>query len=163
MDKLGHLIREMIAYYAGDVRRISHFLKVYGFAKTIGELECLDENTQEILELSALTHDIGIKNSEMKYGSSDGKFQQIEGPPEAKPLLEKLDISPAVIDRVCWLIAHHHSYSDINGLDYQILVESDFLVNIDEDNMSPESIQHVREKLFKTQAGINLLHAIYRF
>ena len=101
----------MIAYYAGDVRRINHFLKVYSFAKTIGEMEGLDESTQEIIEIAALTHDIGIKNSEKKYYSSAGNYQQIEGPPEAKKLLEGLGIESSVIDRVCWLIAHHHTYT----------------------------------------------------
>jgi HD superfamily phosphodiesterase len=43
---------------------VNHLLKVYGFAKTIGEREGLDADTQEILEIAALTHDIGIRNSE---------------------------------------------------------------------------------------------------
>ena len=65
MNLIGQIINAMIAYYAGDVRRINHFLKVYGFAKAIGEMEGLDEST-EIIEIAALTHDIGIKNSEKK-------------------------------------------------------------------------------------------------
>ena len=92
MNHIGQVINAMIAYYAGDVRRINHFLKVYGFAKAIGEIECLDESTQEILEIAALTHDIGIKNSEKKYSSSAGKYQQIEGSPEAKTLLADLGV-----------------------------------------------------------------------
>ncbi len=28
-------------YYAGDVKRINHFIKVYGFAKTIGEMSAV--------------------------------------------------------------------------------------------------------------------------
>lgn len=84
MNLIGQIINAMIAYYTGDVRRINHFLKVYGFAKAIGEMEGLDESTQKILEIAALSHDIGIKNSEKKYNSSAGNYQQIEGPPEAK-------------------------------------------------------------------------------
>ena len=103
MNLIGKIINAMIAYYAGDVRRINHFLKVYGFAKAIGEMEGLEESTQEILEITALTHDIGIKNSEKKYNNSAGNYQQIEGPPEAKKLLEGLGIESGVIDRVCWL------------------------------------------------------------
>lgn len=61
MDKTGRLIGEMINYYAADPRRINHFLKVYGFAKAIGEMESVNAETQEILEIAALTHDIGIK------------------------------------------------------------------------------------------------------
>ena len=151
----------MIAYYAGDVRRINHFLKVYSFAKTIGEMEGLDESTQEIIEIAALTHDIGIKNSEKKYNSSAGNYQQIEGPPEAKKLLERLDVESGIIDRVYWLIAHHHTYTDIQGIDYQILVEADFLVNFYEDNVSQDSIQSIRDKIFKTLSGKMILNAIY--
>ena len=60
MDTIVHVINEMVSYYAGDARRINHFLKVYGFAKTIGELEWLSEQKQQILEMAAVTHDIGI-------------------------------------------------------------------------------------------------------
>ena len=161
MNLIGQIINAMIAYYAGDVRRINHFLKVYSFAKTIGEMEGLDESTQEIIEIAALTHDIGIKNSEKKYYSSAGNYQQIEGPPEAKKLLAELGIESGVIDRVCWLIAHHHTYTDIQGIDYQILVEADFLVNFYEDNMSNDSVHSVGSKIFKTLSGKAILNAIY--
>jgi HD domain. len=161
MNRTGQLIDAMVSYYAGDARRINHFLKVYGFARTIGELEGLDAGTQENLEIAALTHDIGIKNSEKKYGSAAGSHQQIEGPPEAEKLLSELNVSPAVIERVCWLIAHHHTYTDIQGSDYQILVEADFLVNIFEDDMPPESVRSLRDKIFKTASGKKMLSAIY--
>jgi HD superfamily phosphodiesterase len=161
MIESGPLIGAMTAYYAGDARRVNHFLKVYGFAKAIGELEGLDENTQEILETAALTHDIGIKNSEKKYGSSAGCYQQTEGPGEAEKMLKELGASPAVIGRVCWLIAHHHTYTDISGSDYQILVEADFLVNIYEDELSLEAIKSIKNNIFKTPSGIRLLTALY--
>ena len=161
MVSIGQVINAMIEYYAGDVRRVNHFLKVYGFAKAIGEAEGLADGTQQILEIAALTHDIGIKNSEKKYNSSAGNYQQIEGPPEAKKLLEELDVDEAVIDRVCWLITHHHIYTDIQGIDYQILVETDFLVNAYEDNMSIEAVNNVRDKVFKTKSGNKLLNKLY--
>ena len=33
------LALEMIKYYAGDIKRINHFIKVHGYAKAIGEAE----------------------------------------------------------------------------------------------------------------------------
>ena len=39
----------MIAYDAGDPRRIHHFLKVHAFARLIGLSEGLDGHTQSIL------------------------------------------------------------------------------------------------------------------
>ncbi|WP_227020691.1 hypothetical protein [Sinanaerobacter chloroacetimidivorans] len=56
MKKTGQVINEMIHYYAGDPLQINHFLKVYGFAKAIGEMEGLDAETQEILEKHAGIH-----------------------------------------------------------------------------------------------------------
>lgn len=161
MNKNMKVMDAMIVYYSGDVRRINHFLKVYGFAKAIGELEGLNEYTQEILEIAAITHDIGIKNSEIKYNSTAGNFQQIEGPPEARRMLEELSIDQRVVDRVCWLIAHHHTYEGICEVDYQILIEADFLVNAFEGSLSDHSIQNFKTKLFKTNAGIKFLDNLY--
>lgn len=161
MKKIGSVIDAMINYYAGDVPRINHFLKVYGFTKAIGEMEGIGDTTQEILEAAALTHDIGIKNSEQKYNSASGYYQQLEGPQEAKELLEKLEFGSGLIDRVCWLIAHHHTYDDIKDIDYQILVEADFLVNAYEEDLSEAAVQKIRTRLFKTPAGISFLDRMY--
>ena len=159
--KTADVLLEMIRYNAGDARRVNHLIKVYGFAKVIGEREGLDARTQEILEIAALTHDIGIRNSERKYGSCSGEHQQVEGPPEARTLLEALQADEALVERVCWLIAHHHTYSNIQELDYQILVEADFLVNAYEDEMDEDAIKTVRERIFRTKTGIELLDTLY--
>lgn len=161
MIQTGRVIASMIDYFAGDARRINHFMKVYGFAKTIGELEQLDKRTQLILEVAAVTHDIGIKNSEMKYNSSAGCYQQTEGPPEAKKLLEDLWFDEELVDRVCWLIARHHTYDDIVDIDCQILVEADFIVNAYEDELSAEAIQNVEKMIFRTKTGKRLLNEMY--
>lgn len=159
--KIGDVAAAMCAYNAGDARRVNHLMKVFAFAKTIGEREGLDAQTQEILEVAALTHDIGIRNSERKYGNCTGAHQQEEGPPEARVLLIRLGAEEALIERVCWLIAHHHAYTNIKGLDYQILVEADFLVNAYEDEMDEDAIRTVQEKLFCTQTGKELLKKLY--
>ncbi|ADL50310.1 HD domain-containing protein [Clostridium cellulovorans] len=161
MRNVGNVISAMIEYYAGDVRRINHFLKVYGFAKAIGEMEKLSPLKQEILEVASVVHDIGIKNSEIKYNSSAGNYQQIEGPPVAEEMLKKLGYEDNFIKRVCFLIAHHHTYTDIDNYDYQILVEADFLVNIDEDQLSMDVVRSVKEKIFRTEVGIKYLNVLY--
>ena len=124
------LITEMMKYYTGDPKRIQHFIKVYQFAKMIGELEKLPEEVQHILETAAIVHDIGIKPAEEKYGSCGGKLQEQEGPAAAEEMLQRLGYRPEVIDRVCYLVGHHHTYDHIDGSDYRILVEADFLFNI---------------------------------
>ena len=160
-NQVANVIQAMIRYNEADPKRIQHALKVYAFAKNIGELEGLDENQLEILEIASVLHDIGIKNSEAKYGSSSGKYQELEGPPVARKLLLESGFDEAVIQRVSFLIGHHHTYQEICGDDYQILVEADFLVNIAEDNMTPLQAQEVLQKIFKTKTGKEYLSEMY--
>ena len=141
------IMQKAIEYDKGDARRINHFMKVYAYAKQIGELEGLDKNQQQILEIAAVLHDIGIHESERKYNSSAGSYQQIEGPPIAEKILNSLNISEEIIKRVCYLISHHHTYTDITETDYQILVEADFIVNIYEDDLSRKQIESIKEKI----------------
>lgn len=155
------LIEKMMEYYAGDPKRVQHFLKVYEFAKLIGESESLDTEIMHILRTAAIVHDIGIKISEEKYGSSNGKYQEKEGPAVAEPMLLALGYDEAVIDRVLFLIAHHHTYNEIEGLDYQILVEADFLVNLFEDGSSREAAQKVQKNIFKTNTGTKYLSGLF--
>lgn len=155
------VIMDMITYFKRDAIRINHALKVYTFAKTIGELENLDKDDQFILELAAVLHDIGIKVSEEKYNSSAGKYQEIEGPGVAANILEKFNLNEKHLKRILYLIGNHHSYSKIDHLDFQILVEADFLVNIFEDSMKRDAIEIVKSKYFKTVTGMQFLESMY--
>lgn len=155
------LIEKMMEYYAGDPKRVQHFLKVYTFAKLIGESEKLQPEMMHILRTAAIVHDIGIKISEEKYGSSNGKYQEKEGPAAAEPMLLALGYEEEVIDRVLFLIAHHHTYNEIEGQDYQILVEADFLVNLFEDGSSKKTVQKVKENIFRTKTGIMYLETLF--
>ena len=58
-------------------------------------------------------------------------------------------------------IACHHTLHSIDGADYQILIEADYLVNADENGYSKDNIRSFGETYFKTAAGKNLLHALY--
>ena len=160
-DKISQITEKMIAYDRGDIRRIEHFMKVYGYAAVIGKLEGLDPDIQEILETAALLHDIGIKISEEKYHSSAGKYQEIEGPAEARKLLDEAGAEKELTDRVCWLIGHNHTYSNIQDMDHQILVEADFLVNMAEEHFSKEAVSRTLETIFRTKSGISLLKSIW--
>ncbi|SFG88518.1 HD domain-containing protein [Desulfotomaculum arcticum] len=155
------VIKKMILYFDGDIKRINHALKVYAFAKSIGELEDVSGEKLQILELASILHDIGIKESEKKYSSSAGKYQQIEGPPVARDLLQEFNIGQHFIDRVCYLIGNHHTYTRIDDIDFQILVEADFLVNIFEDDLGKEQVNSIKQKYFKTKAGLSYLDSMY--
>lgn len=143
----------MIELYKGDAKRIQHFCKVHSYAKLIAETENVDENCLFIIEAAALTHDIGIHICEEKYGSCNGKLQEKEGPAIAEKLLEELGFDRNVSERVQYLIAHHHTYGNINEMDYQILVEADFLVNIMEEGSSKEAAIKAYQNIFKTPCG----------
>ena len=157
-----NIISKMIGYFGKDIVRINHALKVYTFARNIALFENLSEQQFRVLEISSILHDIGIKVSELKYGSSAGNYQELEGPPVALKLLEEFSLHSDVIERVSFLIGNHHSYEKINGIDFQILIEADFLVNIFEDNYTTDQIETVKTKYFKTKTGIKYLTSIYQ-
>ena len=156
MNKLDQITLKMIEHDAGSAKRIQHFLKVHRFAQLIGRAEQLDEHLQFILECAAIVHDIAIGPCKKKYGRCTGDLQEKEGPAYARELLAAFDLPEEDIQRICYLVAHHHSYHSIDGLDYQILVEADLLVNLYEEQISPEGIESTLERIFKTQTGIKL-------
>ncbi|NLY35801.1 MAG: HD domain-containing protein [Tissierellia bacterium] len=161
MERHRSLILSMMNYEKGCPQRIQHFLKVLSFSELIAQMEGLDGNTQEVLKSAAVVHDIGIRPSLKRYGSSAGQYQQLEGPPLARSLLEILGYDEKVIERVCYLVGHHHSYDEIDGEDYQILVEADFLVNIYEGDMKVDAIRAVRDNIFRTDSGKFIFDRLY--
>lgn len=158
---LNSLAREMTRYDSGDAQRVQHFFKVHAFSRLIGEQEGLDEGTLFILETAAYVHDIGIKRAEEKYHSSAGPYQEELGPAEAENMLTALGFEHDVIQRVMYLVGHHHTYTNIDGMDYQILVEADFLVNLFENGNSPESIRSAKERIFRTGTGTALCEEMF--
>ena len=159
--KLDRLCLAMIDYDRRDPMRIQHLIKVHAFSAMIGRGEGLDEKTQLILEAAAYVNDIGIHRAEILCGKSDGKLQEKYGPAEAKPGLEKIGFEKDEIDRICYLIGDHHTYKDIDGMDYQILVEADFLVNLYEDHSSVAGIQSAYSKIFRTECGKKIFREMY--
>ncbi len=158
---MNSLYEAMAEYDEGDAMRIQHFTKVWTYARMIGIGEGLSVEMQNILEIAAIVHDIGIHKAERSFGSSDGKLQEKLGPGEAIKLLTDLGYPRRIIDRVAYLVGHHHTYTDIDGTDYQILVEADFLVNIYEDELSEEAAKSAYERIFRTETGKRLFRQMY--
>jgi hypothetical protein len=155
------LFMEMVRYDQNDPKRIQHFTKVHAYAHLIGLQEGLSEKEQMIVEAAAIVHDIGIRASERIYGDCSGKHQEELGPFLAKDMLLKLGYEQDVIERICYLVGHHHTYNDIQGMDYQILVEADFLVNLYEDNIPNAGIANAYAKIFKTKTGKDLCEKMF--
>ena len=163
INMLNKLHMAMIELYKGDSRRIQHFCKVHSYARLIAQMENVDYKTLFIIETAALTHDIGIHTCEEKYGECGGRLQEKEGPALAKELLERLGFETDISERVQYLIAHHHTYNNIDEIDYQILVEADFLVNIMEDGLSKEAALKAYESIFKTTCGKMICREMFDF
>jgi HD superfamily phosphodiesterase len=162
-QQLDDLFMDMIAYYDGDPKRIQHFTKVHSYARLIGIGEELDDASLFILEAAAYTHDIGIRVAEEKYGRCDGKLQEQEGPIIAQKMLSQLGFENYIVERICFLIGHHHTYDNIDGLDYQILVEADFLVNLYEDDAGNRAIGKAYKRIFKTETGKKIFRLMFGY
>ena len=162
-QQLDDLFMGMIAYYDGDPKRIQHFTKVHSYARLIGIGEELDDASLFILEAAAYTHDIGIRVAEEKYGRCDGKLQEQEGPIIAQKMLSQLGFENYIVERICFLIGHHHTYDNIDGLDYQILVEADFLVNLYEDDAGNRAIDKAYKRIFKTETGKKIFRLMFGY
>ncbi len=151
----------MIHLSRGNRQDIQHFLKVYAYAKTIGELEGLDPDAQWGLEAAALLHDMGRPLCKEKYGSTAGPLQEREGAILAEVFLKEGGVPEAQAQRVVFLVGHHHSPAGADGLDYQILLEADYLVNAAEKNLTQENLRAALEDLFRTPTGIALLKSVF--
>ena len=160
-DTAANILLAACAYNGADPKRNHHLLKVHNYCRMIAEGEQLDAHTRFVLEAAAALHDIGIHEAERVHGSTSGAYQQLEGPPIARQLLAPFALPAEDVERICWLIAHHHTYSPIDGIDHQILLEADFLVNAEEEHMKPETLASIRERVFKTESGTRFLDRLF--
>lgn len=161
MSIISEAAEAMIRHEEGCRSRIAHFLKVASFARLIALQETDDRSLRQLIELAALTHDIGIKPSLAKYGSAAGPLQEKEGPPLAQALLSEIGAEQGQNCRICWLVGHHHTLQPVEGLDHQIIIEADYLVNADEGALPAAAIVKFRDDHFRTAAGIRLLNLVF--
>ena len=161
MKTISEITRKMIVCSAGNLHDIHHFMKVWAYARLIGESEGLEEKTQLTLEIAAITHDIACPLCRKKYGSTAGPLQEREGALIVREFLADTGLEQEMIDRVSYLVGHHHTYHPVDGLDYRILLEADYLVNADESGYPYGKILEDRETVFLTRAGMELLDAMY--
>ncbi|MBP3218018.1 MAG: HD domain-containing protein [Lachnospiraceae bacterium] len=154
-------IIKMISISEGNEHDINHFLKVWGYARTIGEAEKLDERTLKTLELAAVVHDIACPSLRKEHGSAPGGLQEKAGPDLVREFFSGSNIDADMLERICFLVGHHHTYKDVDGLDHQILLEADFLVNAGEQENDRKAVRSFHENVFRTQTGLALLENIY--
>ena len=158
---VAEVVKKMVEYSKGDLHDISHFMKVYAYAKTIAEGENLSPEHQKLVEVTAVVHDIACPLCRVKYGNANGKHQEEESAALLEEFFADSDLPKEFVDRVSYIVSHHHTITGIDGIDYQILVEADFLVNLAEEQSSKETIESVKNKIFKTKTGIWLINKIF--
>ena len=146
------LIRDMMKVFGDDQKRIDHAMAVLFHAEQILPAE---GGNPLVVKAAAILHDIGIHQAERKYSSSAAKYQEIEGPPVAREILLKYDLDEAIVEHICRIIANHHSAKDIDTLEFRIIRDADWLVNIPEEfsDIGKEKMQELIDRVFKTNKG----------
>lgn len=158
---LARLYGAMIDHEAANMGRIGHFMKVYTYARFIGLAENLCTHTQFILESAALAHDIGIRPALEQYHSAAGPYQESLGAQKLEALLPTLGYNADDTRRIAFLVGHHHSTDGVDGMDWRILLEADFLVNAHEGSMNAGQIAAAKSAFFRTARGTQLLEKLY--
>ncbi len=158
---IARIMEKMIAFSGGNLHDIDHFIRVWTYAKTIGEMEKLDKEERFILEAAVIIHDIAFPLCREKYGNTNGKLQEAEGISLAKTFLSDTGMTEEQIERIAYLVGHHHTFQEIDGLDYQILVEADYIANAAENGYSRQNVENFLKKIMKTESGKRILTAIF--
>lgn len=159
--KIFDIAKEIIKFSDGYVHDIDHLLKVWSYARIIAMASNVDEETMYLIEVESLIHDIACPLCRKKYGDTDGKHQEIESDSLVRDFLGALNVEQKIIDRVSFVVSHHHTYSDIDGMDYQILIEADYIVNATENMYDTHNVSNFIQKLAKTDACIEILKSIF--
>lgn len=145
---------EMKRYFKTDFKRIGHATRVARYADRIGKAE--GANMAVVLS-AAYLHDIGIHAAKQKHGSTSGRFQEQEGPPIARSILEKLKAPDGMIDEVCDIVGHHHHPRDEETLNFKVLYDADMIENLDEQrresSLDMDRLSRIIEKSLLTESG----------
>lgn len=158
---VSEIVVKMVKNSNGNLHDINHFMKAYAYAKTIAECEKVTPKEQAVVEIAAIIHDIACPLCREKYGNTNGRLQEREGVVLAGEFLKESGLPDEITERVIFLVGHHHTLQNVDGIDYQILLEADYLVNADESGYDRSNIQNTMDCIFKTLTGRELLRSIY--
>ena len=115
-------------------------------------------NTYEIVLADAIVRYKRFQGYDVRFQTgTDEHGQKIELKAQEAGITPK-----EFVDRVSYIVSHHHTITGIDGIDYQIMIEADYLVNADESNFSGNNVRNMLEKVFKTETGKFLLQSMYQ-
>jgi hypothetical protein len=145
---------EMKRYFKADFKRIGHATRVARYAERIGKKEA---GNLAVILCSAYLHDIGIPEAERKHNSTAANFQEKEGPPVARKILEKLGAKEPLIQEVCDVVGHHHHPQPEETINFKVLYDADLITNLEEKHkehpIESDRIQELLENAFLTDGG----------
>ena len=157
---LARAIEEMKLVFKDIPYGIDHTSRVLSNAKFIMNGEEITGATEETVCFAAVLHDIGAIEAQRNHGSMEGRFQEIEGPPIAQSILERIGVPAATTNRVCFIVGNHHTPAKIDGVDFQVIWEADYLeyLQFGEKNDDPDTLRQKILENFKTATGRNLAY-----
>jgi DNA-directed RNA polymerase subunit RPC12/RpoP len=145
---------EMKRYFRQDFKRIGHASRVARYAERIGGREGGD---MAVVLAAAYLHDIGIHAAEKKHNSTAARFQEEEGPPIARAILEKLGAPAPLIEEVCDIVGHHHHPREEETINFKTLYDADLITNLEEQQKKkpspPERLEQIIATSFLTASG----------
>jgi len=146
------LVREMERTFSGEEEHISHSKQVLGFAEKILAEEGGDPL---VVTAAAILHDIGIRQAQARHGSSAGEFQEMEGPPVARAILQKLGVDPARVEHVCDIVGNHHTPGGMDSLEFRIIRDADQLAGAGEAarGKGPDELETYINWAYRTDTG----------
>jgi hypothetical protein len=153
-------IKKMMEVFEYDNIHINHTYRVLDYALEISGIE---KGDTDIVVLSAILHDIGIPACKNKYKSIEGQLQEIEGPPIAKSILESLNVDEEVIREVCGIVGSHHSPGEIETINFKVMWDADWLVNLPDvyDIKDKQKLVEAINKIFKTKTGFKKAEELF--
>ncbi len=152
---------EMKRYFKQDFKRIGHATRVARYAEKIGIEE---RGNLAVILTAAYLHDIGIKEAERKHESTAARYQEEEGPPVAREILDKLGAREELIEEVCGIVGHHHHPGPGESINFKSVYDADMIANLEDNHkenpVEPETLASIIEKSFLTESGRNLAQRV---
>jgi len=153
------LIEAVKTEFGNDQKRITHALLVLEQAERLLRVE---GGKARVVVASALLHDIGIQQAEREHGSSAEGYQEIEGPPIARRIMQEIDFDQDTIEHVLRIVGRHHSGGDIDTVEFRIVCDADNLVNLAEKLTTgdEDELKSIIDQMFRTETGKTRAHEL---
>ena len=159
--KIAAAIEKMTDFYKGNIHDIYHFLRYGPLQRTSARRKDWIQKHRKRWRWQLLSMILPARcvGKIRKYQAE--RHQEEESAPLVAEFFKDVPAGELDVERITWLVTHHHTYTNVEGMDYQILLEADFLVNAGESEYSKQAIENFCRKVFRTEAGTHLLKSMF--